>query len=266
MSASISLPMYDFPELAWANDALVAAIAAALPKGLADPVRRRSDDLPALWRAPDLLLTQTCGYPLMTAFADAFAYVATPCYDLPGCAGGRYDSVVVVRADDAAECLADLRGRRAAINGRDSQSGHNCLRRAVAPLAHGRPFFSDVIESGAHAASLAAVASGRADVATLDCVSHALWARDVPERLAGTRVLGRTAVAPALPYVTRAGIEPEILAALQAALAAVAEDPDLAAARQALALSGFTQLGLDAYDEILEMERAAVELGYPDLI
>ncbi len=266
MSQAISLPMYDLPQLAWASDALVAAIAAALPAGLADPMRRGGCDLAALWRAPDLLLTQTCGYPLMTGFADAFTYVATPCYDLPGCAGGRYDSVVVVRTDDPVECLADLRGRRAAINGRDSQSGHNCLRRAIAPLAHGHPFFAEVIETGAHAASLAAVASGQADVATLDCVSHALWGREVPDRLVGTRVLCRTADAPALPYVTRADIDPETLAALRAALQAVAEDRELAAVRRALSLSGFTQLGLEAYDEILSMERAAVALGYPELV
>ncbi len=266
MPGALSLPMYDLPEIAWASDALMAAVAAALPEGLADPERRRGGDPAALWRAPDLLLTQTCGYPLMTGFADAFAYVVTPCYDLPGCAGGRYYSHVVVRAEDPAECLADLRGRRAAINGRDSQSGHNCLRRAVAPLAHGRPFFAEVIETGAHAASMAAVASGSADVATIDCVSHALWARERPERLAGTRILGRTEDAPALPYVTRASADLETLAALRAALMQVAGDPALAGARDALLLSGFTRLAEGAYEEILEMERLACRLDYPVLV
>ncbi len=266
MPGAVSLPMYDLPQIAWASDTLVAAIASALPEGLADSTHRRSEDLDCLWRAPDLLLTQTCGYPLMTAYADAFTYVATPCYDLPGCEGGRYYSVAVVRADDPATRLADLRGRRAAINGRDSQSGHNCLRRAVADLAEGAPFFSAVLETGAHAASLEAVAQGLADVATLDCVSYALWSRETPERLAGTRVLCRSASAPALPYVTRADIEPEVLSALRAALQAVADDVELAPARRALALSGFTILGREAYQEILVMERDAEALGYPKLI
>ncbi len=266
MQGALSLPMYDLPSLAWANDAMMAALAAALPLGLADPVRRHCDDIPGLWRAPDLLLTQTCGYPLMTDYADAFTYVATPCHDLPGCAGGRYYSVAVVRSDDPAECLADLRGRRVAINGRDSQSGHNFLRRAIAALAHGRPFFSEVIETGAHAASLAAVAGGEADIATLDCVSHALWARETAEKLEGTRVLCRTADAPALPYVTEAGVGTETLAALRAALQSLADDPDLAAVRSALMLSGFTELAEGAYEEILEMERESFSLGYPVLV
>lgn len=266
MPGALSLPMYDLPEVAWANDALTAAVAAALPPGLADPKRRSSGDLADLWRAPDLLLTQTCGYPLMTSYADAFTYVATPCYDLPGCAGGRYHSLVVVRSDDSSECLADLRGRRAAINSRDSQSGHNCLRGAVAPLAHGKPFFSAVVESGGHRKSLAAVAGGAADVAAIDCVTHALWAKERPDWLAGTRVLCPTADAPALPYVTRAGVEAETLAALRRALQAVAADVALTEVRRSLLLSGFTLLGEGAYDEILEMERAASRLGYPRLV
>ncbi len=266
MAGALSLPMYDLPELAWASDALVAALAAALPAGLANPERRRGDEPSAFWQAPDLLLTQTCGYPLMTAFADELAYVATPCYDLPGCAGGRYHSVALVRDDDLAECLADLRGRRAAINGRDSQSGHNCLRRAVAPLAHGQPYFSAVVETGAHARSIAAVAAGEADIATIDCVTHALLARVRPQALSGTRVLFRTADAPALPYVTRKGMATETVAALRTALMQVACDPALAEARAALLLKDFALLGEAAYDEILEMERAAEELGYPALV
>ena len=51
--------------------------------------------------------------------------------------------------------LRTFAGRRVAINGRDSNSGMNLLRAAVADLAGGRPYFSRVIETGAHMASLA---------------------------------------------------------------------------------------------------------------
>ncbi|GAB5468687.1 MAG: PhnD/SsuA/transferrin family substrate-binding protein [Rhodospirillales bacterium] len=264
MAGAISLPMYDFPASAAANDALVEALAARLPE--AAPRRRRESDLARLWRAPDLLLSQTCGYPFMTAFRQDLTYVATPHYALPGCLGPRYCSFFLVRDADPAESLADLRGRRVAFNGKGSQSGYNCLRLAVAPLAAGAPFFAERLETGAHLASVAAVAEGRADLAAVDCVTHGLLARDRPEALAGTRILAESASAPGLPLVTRATAAPATLAALRRALAEVVADPDLAGLRGALALSGFTVLDREAYEEVLAMQAAAEALDYPELL
>lgn len=137
--------------------------------GLSQP-----DDLMAHWMAPDLLLSQTCGYPLTHALAGRVQLVGTPCYDAPGCAGPLYSSVFVVRAGDPARQLADLRGRRVAFNSRDSQSGANCLREAVSPLAEDGRFFSRAIESGAHRRSLRLVQDEDADIAAVDCVTYAL--------------------------------------------------------------------------------------------
>ncbi|MEO1190664.1 MAG: PhnD/SsuA/transferrin family substrate-binding protein [Pseudomonadota bacterium] len=258
----ISLPMYDFPPSQEANDAFVRALVAALPAGLADAERLVSSDVAQLWRGADLLLSQACGYPLMTGFREDVAYVATPHYSLPGCEGPRYCSVFLVAADSPAASLADLQGARVAINGRDSQSGHNCLRFAVAPLAQGKPFFSRVFETGRHLLSAAAVGSGEADLAAIDCVTHGLAMRDAPGRLAGTRVLGFSASAPGLPLVTAASATPETIAALRAGLDQVMADPSLAAVRKALALSGVSVLPAGAYQEILDMETAAADLGY----
>ena len=48
----------------------------------------------------------------------------------------------------------------------------NLFRAAIAPLAGGRPFFSEVIVTGSHAASLEAVADGNAPgLAAIDCVT-----------------------------------------------------------------------------------------------
>src|SRR3546814_3772619 len=84
-----------------------------------------SSDLAALWTAPDLLFSQTCGYPLTHALAGRVTLVATPIYDCPGCDGGRYRSEILVRADDAAGQPADLKGRRAAVNAAESKSGRS---------------------------------------------------------------------------------------------------------------------------------------------
>src|SRR5690606_16819606 len=124
LSVRASLPMYDLPGLEAATDAWWAGLAAAFrAEGLADVPERltREDDHAALWTAPDLLFSQTCGYPLTHALAGRVRLVATPVYDCPGCGGGTYRSEILVRADDPARSLADLRQRRAAVNAADSQ-------------------------------------------------------------------------------------------------------------------------------------------------
>ena len=49
---------------------------------------------------------------------------------------------------------------------------------------------------------------GRADVCAVDCVSYALLGDRAPGELAGTRVLGRSPLAPALPFITGASDRP----------------------------------------------------------
>ena len=66
------------------------------------------------WRAPDLLLSQTCGYPLVTALQSDVRVLAVPEFELPGCAGPSYCSAILV-PQEGARSLEDLRGTVAAI-------------------------------------------------------------------------------------------------------------------------------------------------------
>ncbi len=263
-----SLPMYDLPELRPAHAALWAGIARHLQRaGIADvPAALCQDQLTGeVWSDPDLLLSQCCGADLMGAFAGALRVVATPRYRAPGCAGGDYASLVVVAEGSDIRGLEDLRGRIAAINDPESHSGMNALRALIAPLSRGGRFFAAVKVSGAHAASLALVASGAADVAAIDCVTHALLARHRPAALAGTRVLCRTAAAPAPPYVTRADAGDDLVAGLRAALRAALADPRLSRAREQLRLDGIAILPPAAYRRIPALARLALRHGCPTL-
>lgn len=260
-----SLGMYDFPWLRAATDGLWVAIASRLGQhGLVDlpAALDRARPLDAIWRDPALLLAQTCGYPLVTSLAGAVAYVATPIYAAPGCDGPRHRSLVIVRDGDRAQGLADLRGRRAAINGWESNTGMNLLRALVAPLARGGRFFAAVTVTGSHLASVEAVAAGRADAAAIDCVTHALAASHRPDLLAGTRVLARTASTPSLPLVTRPGAPAKEIEAVRSALAEVGADPALAGLRRALLLEGWAVLPSDAYAVVTQYERRAAAAGY----
>ena len=263
-----SLPMYDLPEAAAATDAWWAGLARAFRReGLKEVPDRltRAGTYAATWRAPGLLLTQTCGYPLTHAFRDDLRLVATPAYGAAGCKGTDYCSLILVRAEDPAADLGGLRGRVAACNARDSQSGWSALRVAVAPLSRGASFFRAVRMSGGHAESLALVARGAADVCAVDCVTHALLARYRPAAVQGLRCLAESPAAPGLPYATRAGLDDESLARLRAGLRAALEDPALAGPRAALLIAGTEVLPDSAYERILELERRACDLGYPEV-
>lgn len=260
------LPMYDPPHLAAANDALWAAIARRLA---AAGIRRvpehlsRGDDLDALWTDRNLLLGQTCGYPLTTRLGGRVRVVATPIHDAPGCDGPTHCSRITVRADSRFAALADLRGTVCAINEPTSNTGMNLLRAALAPIAGGRPMFREIRITGSHAASLRAVAAGEADVAAADCMTWALLADAEPALAQRLRCLAETPASPALPFITAAGTDDATCAALYGALAEALADPDLAPVRRALRLEGVAPPA--DYARVLDLERQAAALGYPAL-
>ena len=260
--------MYALPELAAATNGWWQGLRHHFERaGIADVPRHLQEpsDLLSHWLAPDLLFTQTCGYPLTHALDDKVQLVAAPCYDAPGCEGASYRSVVVVRDDSGITGLADLRGKRVAFNGTDSQSGYNTLRALVSPMAARGKLFDQAIESGAHRRSLGMVRAGEADVAAIDCVSLALLERVAPAELAGIRQLCLTAPAPSLPYITSKSMAAETIRRLQDGLRSAIEDPGLRAVREELLLEDIAVLSIDDYAPILAMEQAARQAGYPVL-
>ncbi|VAS19658.1 phosphate/phosphonate ABC transporter periplasmic protein [Klebsiella pneumoniae] len=137
-----------------------------------DPPAADPGDLLAHWRQPTLLLSQTCGYPLVTQLPEVQT-VGCFHYAAPGCEGRRYRSLLVVREADSHRMLGDFFGRRAVCNAEHSQSGYNVLRKMVAPLSREGRFFSAVMFSGSHRQSLRELQQENADIAAIDCVTYA---------------------------------------------------------------------------------------------
>jgi ABC-type phosphate/phosphonate transport system substrate-binding protein len=262
-----SLPMYDWPEVRDATDAWWAGLARHLgAEGFDAPGQlSRSRSPGAQWRRRDLLVSQTCGYPLMHAFKGRLEVLATPVYDVEGCNGPEYTSVIVVHADGGVSRLEDLEGATAAYNAHDSLSGHLALRCVFAPLARNKRFFGRVVKSGSHRGSMRLVGERKADVAAIDCVSFALARRTLPDIAAKLAVIARGPAAPALPYVTAAGRPPDEMAGLRRALAGAAADPGLAGVREALFISGVEFLPTDAYQRVLDLEAGCTALGFTAL-
>ena len=263
-----SLPMYDLPELLNATNALWAAIADRMQKlGIEAPsTLKRGVPVEKIWTDPELLLSQTCGYPLVNALAGKVALLATPCYDAAGCEGPSYRSAIVVRSDGPAGSLAALRGLVCAVNTKDSHSGMNLLRAEIAPLAQdGEKFFARVHITGSHASSVEAVVDGLADVAAIDCVTWSLLQEKRPSATRDLRVLAWTQSSPGLPLITSLRTDAATRAALLAALQDVVADASLAPVRAALHLEAFVELPSSAYNVVAEMEAQAVASGYPVL-
>jgi ABC-type phosphate/phosphonate transport system substrate-binding protein len=254
----MSLPMYDWAEVREATDRWAGGLARHLGEAGAAGIENslvRAFDPRAAWRRSDLVLSQTCGYPLTHEFAGLLKLVATPNYRCDGCEGPRYRSILFARSGDSVRAPRDLEGRRAAFNSRDSMSGMLALKLVIAPLAGRQRFFAGAIETGGHVQSLEAVARREADVCAIDCVTVALARRYRPSILEGLVEIARSPPVPALPYVATADTSARDLTRLRQAIRAAVADAQLNDTRCALFIDDFSELSDEDYDEIPALER-----------
>lgn len=237
-----SLGMYDFGPAQAANDRLWVLVRDGLrARGIPAPdaLTRGEHAYWDTWQSPELTLSQTCGYPFRARLHDRVTYVGTPDYGVEGCPPGYYRSVFVARADDPRQSLRDFDGARFAYNEALSQSGWAAPQTHAAKLGIRLP---PALQSGGHRLSALAVAEGRADIAALDAVTHAML-QAVEPKVAGLRTVALTDPTPGLPYITAAGRDPEpIFAAFAEAIAALPA-PD----RAALRLKGLVRIPLATY-------------------
>ncbi|MFM7686294.1 MAG: phosphate/phosphite/phosphonate ABC transporter substrate-binding protein [Actinomycetota bacterium] len=233
-----SLGMYPFAHLREAYDRLWQAVHQRLPgspEALAHDI-----DLHSAWHHPDLLVGQTCGWPLVTELAEV---VVIGAFDVrvPFAAGGRYRSVIIGNKP-VAMGLQNL----AAVNGFGSLSGWVSLCHALggAPVR--------VVETGAHAESVRAVAEGRAEVASIDSMSFEFLADSQPALVGRVHVIGHGPVVGSLPLVT-APAHADRLADLQAAFSGAVADPALASALEVLRIRGFVPFDRSDYLPLLQI-------------
>jgi len=253
MNNLLALPMYALHPPA--TRALMQAVVTLLAQHDTDAQPVWPDDLLAHWRDDRLLLSQTCGYPLVSQLP-AVQLVGTFHYQAAGCSGRDYRSWLVAR--DKQATLADFNGQRAVANSPDSQSGYNALRFVAALQGI---TFSQLMLSGGHRQSLAALRDSQADIAAIDCVSWALLARYAPDELRGLHIIGETPAAPGLPLITAASTSAARLATLRTALHQLVSDPAWRGVCNDNLISGFSSVQRDDYQDVLAWEQQAAALG-----
>ncbi len=228
-----AFPWYDLPSVRWANDALWQAMGLGGALDRATPVDTQ-------WRAEDLVVSQACGLDLFLADAPIEPVLA-PVFDLD-CEEGCYYSYLV----GAREGIA-------AVNSLSSRSGLSALLTVCEPRS--------LIVTGSHAASLAAVREGAADMASIDAVTWRILERDVPASVLGLDVLERTPAAPAPPYVVRRDVVRRAgrRDALAPLITAAMHEPATLPARRALLIRDVMPVTIDDYAPILAEYRAVAD-------
>jgi hypothetical protein len=233
-----SLPMYDWPEIRVPTDALWTAIRAELiRKGIDAPASLDGNGNPeTLWTAPDLVLSQTCGFPYANGLSGKVALIATPAYRIDGATPGTYFSVLVARSP----------GRRKISTGCGTCAWLSTWRTPSLALPRPSGFLRimvssrnpEPVETGAHRASIQAVAAGTADWAAIDAVAWELALRHEPAA-ADLTVFARTPETPALPLISSMRMAHQAARVADAVAAAIKRlDPSIAGS---LLLSGLVR-------------------------
>ncbi len=201
-----ALGMYDLGPLQDANDRLWAAIrdglrahGVAAPEALVRGAAAYWDG----WHSPDLVLSQTCGYPYRARLHGTVTLIGTPDYGLEGCPPGYYRSVFVARRDDPRADLAAFSGARFAYNEPLSQSGWAAPQTHAAAVGVHLP---PAVQTGAHRLSALAVAEGQADLAAIDALTWELLVEHDPFTV-GLKVVGQTTPTPGLPLIAALGAD-----------------------------------------------------------
>ena len=247
-----SLAMYPFTHLQPAYNRLWQAVG----EQLSVDVPPLNWDLPSdlACRRDDLLVGQTCGWPLITELAPKVHVIGTFDCDVDGAVDGTYRSVLVSASD---ESLADIVARpdlKVAANSRDSLSGWISLL-AVAAAADVE--FGAVEWTGSHAASVEAVRQGRAGLASIDAVS---WAH-LGET--GLSVVGHGPRVPCLPLVTSASTAGDLVEDLRRAFDTAVSSPEMAGACATLRIRGFVDRRLVDYEELSALAQTRVSRRGP---
>jgi ABC-type phosphate/phosphonate transport system substrate-binding protein len=175
-------------------------------------------DLDVLWRHPALLIAGTCWGPMELGLQHHVQVIGHSNYDgVAGGAGSLYSSAILARKGEGARAavpeageailpLSVFREKKLAFNEHRSMSGYLALKRDLEAIGQSLGLFAELTETGAHRASVIAVAEGEADVAAIDCKSWMLAERHEPAAK-DLHVVGWTSRRRGLPFIRARGID-----------------------------------------------------------
>ena len=258
----VSYPMYNLPEMQQSLQIWWSVVRSRLnEQGIEAPetLSKPQGDLFEYWLRPDLLLSQTCGFPLVSHLQSQVKLIGTPVFSEQGCIGPNYCSFYIVQADDPRDSVREFQGLRFTYNGTDSQSGFNAVRVNLLENDFALPFFGENILSGGHRQSILNVGQGLADICAVDCVTHSLLKQHQPEVLTNTRILTGTKKTPGLPLITSVHTNDQTVDALFGAIKDVCEDESMRSVNDDLLLTDIKRVELESYYKAISQPETPIE-------
>lgn len=262
-----SLPMYVITPAAvqtlwdWIRQDLIKQLGSSY-SALVEEVLNSPQDLHEHWQQADVLISQTCGYPLMTELKNKVNLLGSFEYDVPFANGIYCKSVIICKANNSATQLADFKNQVVAFNNTQSQSGYNSFRHLIAPLSNNGQFFQSAVATGGHRASVLAVQSGQADIASIDGVTYHGFLKHAPEITQGLKIIATTHSYPGLPLISALNTPRTVLMALKNTLQGLHLQPALQDTLKTLFIKKFSVSSWQDYEVCLVMEKQAKALNY----
>jgi phosphonate transport system substrate-binding protein len=168
-----------------------------------------------------------------------------------------YFSDVVVRHDSRFSTFADLRGAIWAYNEPGSHSGYNVVRYHLAVLGETWQYFGQVVESGAHQASLKMILDGSIDASAIDSTVLEQEYRRDPSTRSRLRIVDTLGPSPIPPWVVQRSLPRELRSRLRELLLGLHHDPEGRAILARGHMNRFAHVEDSDYDPIRHMTRLA---------
>ena len=248
---SVSLPMYDFPEVHESTRLIVSAIVAALQRlgedaVLDEPNSSMHAELMRYWRNDNTLLSQSCGLPFIEDLHKYVDVLGTPTWAGISDDRGWYRTVIVVREALPAMSVAELEGMQPVISNPQSLSGWCSLGCALAEVATTPSFVKPYIAAERHTGSLQLLQDGKADFASIDPGTFQLLQRHRPSLTQGLRIIGRGPLVPATP-IHLSKLRKASLSEMKTAMSEIFAREELRHALAEIGMSGFAPMQNEDY-------------------
>ncbi len=228
-------------------DGLRRALSAGMGREIELVQRRTYQEITGLLLERSVDAAWLCGYPFLQ-HSDVLSLVAVPVWR----GGPRYQSYLIVAAEDEAEDLTDLRGGTHAFSDPDSNSGYLVTATDLHRIGErAESFFSRSIFTFGHRNVVRAVADGLVRSGSVDGYVWEALAMIEPELTARTRVIARSEWLGFPPVCARRdSVTSEPVQTLQKALLGLAQTEDGRLALASLQLDGFEPATADLFDGI----------------